>query len=209
MIKRNIPAIMIFILSCLACIFLSYSTTSVCEELLNYTWTVQSGVGGVVFSLIKMFIIWVAGVTVWFLIRKKLQPHRYRKIKLFYFALLPLVIFSKQLMAIPGDMLNRPMERSICDKTTSNGMTTESKNITLQEYDYLRIHLQLLPQLPVTSEKINISYYTDNFLADYRLSVHFECGVHEAIDTTNHLWSVSPIEGTSDKKEVTFEKGAG
>jgi hypothetical protein len=209
MIKRNIPAIVIFILSCFACIFLSYSTTSVCEAILNYSWTVQFGVGAVVFSLIKMFIIWAAGITVWFLIRKKLQPHRYKKIKLFYYAILPLVIFYKQLLAVPGDVLNRPIKRSICDKTTSNGMTTESKNITLPEYDYLRTNLQLLPALPTTSEKINISYYTDNFLGDYMLSVHFECDIHEPVDTTTHLWFVDPIEGSTDKKEVTFEKGAG
>jgi hypothetical protein len=170
---------------------------------------VQFGVGGMVVSLIKMFIIWVAGITGWFLIRKKLQPHRYKKIKFFYFALLPLVIFYKQLLAVPGDMLNRPIEHSICNKTTSDGMTTQSKNIVLREYDYLRANFQLLPALPLTAEKINISYYTDNFLGDYKLSVHFECGIHEPIDTTKQLWSVVQIEGSTDKKEVTFEKGAG
>jgi hypothetical protein len=209
MIKRNVPAIMIFILSCFACIALSYFTTFVCEEMPNYSRNVQFGVGGVVFSLIKMFIIWVTGITIWFLIRKKIQPNRYKKIKFFYFALLPLFIFSKQLLAIPGDLLNRPVEHAICDKTTSNGMTTESRNITLQEYVYLKTHLQLLPSLPLTAEKINLSYYTDNFSGDYMLSVHFECDIHEPIDTTNHLWSVTPIEGSPDRKEVTFEKGAG
>jgi hypothetical protein len=190
-------------------VLLSFYTSAVCEEILNYSWTEQFGVGGIVLSLIKMFIVWVTGITVWFLIRRKLQPHRYKRIKFFYFALLPLIIFSRQMLAVPVDILNRPLERSICDKTTTNGMRTESKNITLTEYEYLRTNFQLLPALPLTSEKISISYYTDSFLGDYSLSVHFECNIREPIDTASHRWWVDPLVGSSDKKEVTFEEGAG
>jgi hypothetical protein len=205
MIKRNIPTTVVFILSCCACVLLSFFTSSPCKAILNYSWTIQFGIGGVVLSIIKMFIVWVAGITVWLLIRRKLQPQRYKRVKYFYFGLLPLVIFFKQLSAIPGDILNRPMEHAICDKTTTYGMKTESKNMTLSEYDYLRTNFHLLPALPLTTEKIDISYYADNFIGDYSLSVRFECSIREPIDRASHRWWVEPIEGSVDKKNVTFE----
>jgi hypothetical protein len=205
MIRRNLLTAIVFILSCSACVLLSFATSAPCKEILNYSWTVQFGVGGVVFSLIKMFILWIAGITVWLLIRRKLQPRRYMKIKFLYFACLPLVIFSRQLLAVPGDILSRPMERSICEKTTTNGLKTESKNITMSEYDYLRTKFQVFPTLPLTAEKINISYYSDNFIGDHSLSIHFECGIREPIDTASHRWWVEAIEGTTGKKAVTFE----
>jgi hypothetical protein len=205
MIRRNILTIVVFMLSCCACILLSFFTSSSCDAILNYSWTVQFGIGGVVLSIIKMFIVWVAGITAWLLIRRKLQPHRYKRIKYFYFSLLPLVIFSKQLLAVPGDILNRPMKHSLCEKTTAYGMKTESKNVTLSEYDYLRTNFQLLPSLPLTAEKIDISYYADNFIGNYSLSIHFECGIREPIDTASRKWWVEPIEGSMDKKNVTFE----
>jgi hypothetical protein len=209
MIRRNILTIVIFILSCSACFLLSLFAGASCEAILHYTWTVQFGIGGIVFSLIRMFIIWVAGMTVWFLIRRKIKSQNYKRIKFFYFALLPLLIFYKQLEQISGNIIDQSMERSICDKTTSNGMTTSSKKLTLPEYDHLKINLPLLPALPLTAEKINISYYTDDFLGDYTLSVQFECDIHEPIDTSLHRWWVDAVDSVADKKEVTYETGAG
>lgn len=208
MIRRNIRVIIVFLLSCGACVLLSYFTSTSCDAILNYSWTVQFGVGGVIIAMIKMFIVWVTGVTVWLLIRRKIQPQRYYPIKLFYFALLPLFIFSKQLLEVPGDVMNKSLEHSICDKTVSNGMTTKSTNITPSEYDYLKTRFQLLPTLPLTAEKINISYYTDHFLGDYSLSVQFECAMNEVIDTASHKWWVESIEGSTNRKAVTYESGA-
>lgn len=209
MIRRNLPVIVVFILSCSACILLSFFTGSPCEAILNYSHTTQFGVGGMVFSLIRMFIIWVAGITIWFLFRRKLKPQNHKRIKFFYFTLLPLFIFYRQLEQVPGDIIHQPVERSICSKTTSNGMTTESKDITLPEYDHLKANFPLLPPLPLTAEKIKISYYTDHFLGDYNLSVQFECDVQEPIDTVSRQWFVDPIEGVKNMKKVIYEAGGG
>ncbi len=205
MIQRNILTSFVFILCCVACVCLSYYTSSTCETISNYSWTMQFGVGGVVLSLMRMVIIFIAGLAIWRLIKRKIQPLKYKRIKLLYFALLPLIIFSKQLIAVPGDLMNHSIAISACDKTTTNGIKTESSNLTLQEYDFLRTKFKLLPELPLTAEYISIAYYSDNFIGDYSLSVHFDCGIREVIGTKAQGWWAEPINGSNEKKSVTYE----
>jgi hypothetical protein len=95
-----------------------------------------------------------------------------------YFIVLGFAVFPFQFMGITTNLRNDGIERSICDKSTSNGMFTESVGLTAAEYAHLWKMLPLLPDPPIKPDSVNISYYSDGFLPDFSLSVR--CAVSRA-----------------------------
>ncbi|HWY34687.1 MAG TPA: hypothetical protein VNX68_08570 [Nitrosopumilaceae archaeon] len=198
---------LIFFLSCLIGGLLAYLINNSCDAIVNYTWSVQFGLGEMIHSVLKMTFIFVIGIVVFGLIRKKIPQRNYNSIKLIYFAVLPLFVFHHQFLSIPRNILNRSIKSSICEKSVDNGIRTETMNITLTEYEFLKNRLFLLPDLPNTADSINIMYYHDDFFGDFDLNVHFRCSKNEPIDTSDKRWNVITSDKLIDKKRVRYHDG--
>ncbi len=92
-----------------------------------------------------------------------------------YFVLLTVAAFPLQFGALIFDGEERLMQRAICAKSNSNGMFTDSKGLTVDEYDYLRSLHPFLPLVPGGADSLRIQYYSDGFLPDF--SLHVVCAV--------------------------------
>jgi len=202
--KRKIKYIIVFILVCFLGAFLVYLTDNSCDAISNYNWTVQFGIGILFFALIKMIIIFIVGILLFLLFRKKIRHKKYDKIKLIYFAILPLFVFHYQFLLIPNNIINRSTVHSICEKSSTDGMTTHSKNINLSEYNFLQDKLFLLPNIPNTSDSIDLDYYHDGFLGDFSLDVTFACDIYSRIDILDKRWSVTKINKVNKKKHIYY-----
>jgi hypothetical protein len=193
MIKRNLKPALAFITVCLIGAVLIFLVDNSCFAISQYRWTVVLGIGSILSSLLRITLIFTAGIILFLIIKRKIRPEKYNRVKLLYFSIFPIFIFYNQILLIFKGIMNRPMEKSICNKSSSNVMTTQSKILNLNEYDYLKSKLFLLPDLPKTSDSINISYYHDDFLGDFSLNLNFVCENKELIDTADKRWTISKI----------------
>lgn len=88
-----------------------------------------------------------------------------------YCGALACAVFPLQFLRIPINLRNHSLELSICAKSTSDGMFTNSTGLTAAEYEHLRKMLPLLPDPPIRPDSINLFYYSDGFLPDFGLKV--------------------------------------
>lgn len=204
MIKRNIKPALAFIATNVIGALLFYLTDFSCPAILNYDWTVQFGIGTIIWELGKMFLIFIVGIVLFLIVKKKINKNKYDKIKLIYFAIFPFLIFHNQFLRIPINLMNRKMVNSICAKSSSNGMQTESNDLYLKEYRYLQGELFLLPDIPKSSSNIDVKYYHDDFLGDFSLEVQLLCASDEVIDTTKGKWSIKKDSESKDKIQVSY-----
>ena len=204
MLYRNIKSILVFSLVCVIGGLLSYSTNNSCSAIAQYRWTVGAGLGSLFFALLKVTLIFISGIILFLLVKKRIPHDKYARVKLIYFAILPLFVFYGQFLSIPKHFINRPVKESICNKSSTDGMKTKSNGINLFEYEYLKNKLFLLPKLPASSDSINVSYYTDDLMGDCILDIEFKCDINEQIDTTNKCWTLKDINQFANKKVVNY-----
>ena len=92
-----------------------------------------------------------------------------------YFILLTLVAFPTQFGGLVLRGEERKLDETICRKSTSNGAESESKGLTVEEYEHLRRLNPYLPFVPTDADSLRVYYYSDGFLPDF--SVHVVCAV--------------------------------
>ena len=191
---KYLQLLFIFILTSIVIFILLSITVYSCESTNNYKWEVQFGIGKIIFQLIIKLIIFIVGIIVFLLVRKFVKFNNYRLFKKIYFIVFSLSIFYAQIYKISQSVLHLKKEYSICSKSTTEGLTTKSNSLNLSEYNYLYSKFHLLPDLPSTSDSININYYTDNFLGDYMLDIQFRCKGSAHIDTADHHWMILNVD---------------
>lgn len=179
-IKRNLSTVFCFIVGALIVSVCINFGNSDCEAIRQLA---GSGLGEFVISVVKIIGIGLTGIVLFLLIKKHINQHYYKHIKLLYFALLPFGMCVPQLITIPANMKYKEVIQSICDKSIGDGMTFKSRQLSKKEYDYLVRIFYIIPELPATAREIDIKYYHDDFLGDYGLKIDFECELNEKIDT--------------------------
>ncbi len=204
MLRRNVKTALLFFLVCFLGMLLEDLTDCSCDATQQYNWTVQFGIGAMIYSILEKVVFFIAGFTFFILIKKKICSEIYIKTKYIYFAALPVLVFHNQFLQIPENISNRSIELSICEKSWSNGLQTNSKTLNQKEYKYLKHQLLLLPDLPQSADSIDINYYRDNFLGEFILTIHFLCDNLEPIDTANKHWITDAANNSINKKKVGY-----
>lgn len=200
-VNDNLPTAAVFLLGLgIAFSIVLFLPGVYCQALDKYT---PLGWIQIMMGLIKMAGIFLLGILLFFFLKNRIPSKHYRYFKLLYFAILPFCMNYKQLLAIPTDFKYQQIERSICTKSTVHGLTVKSEHINKQEYDYLWENFYRLPQLPSSSDNIDIEYYADDFLGDFNLDINFDCNMDEKISTSSH-WSVTEEDPAKKKKKVAY-----
>jgi len=92
-----------------------------------------------------------------------------------FFILLTLVSSYELTFSIYRDITttdeNVAIKKSICEKATDDGMFCKFKNLNLSEYQFLTSGYEWIPQIPTSTQNINIDFYRDDFLGDYNLTI--------------------------------------
>jgi len=207
--KKFWKATLAFLGSCfLGATALSITDPS-CDALYQYRWTVQFGLGPLVESLMKSFLIFVVGVVLFYLLRRRLSQALNGKGPIVYFMILPVFVFHVQFYGVWKNLTSASIERSICAKSTGDGMTVQSVALEHEEYRYLKRRLTLLPNLPSSADSISVEYYHDGFLGDFMLKVRFGCSEQESLSLTGQQWSIDSLQHGGGRKQVVYEDGAG
>ncbi len=104
-------------------------------------------------------------------------------------------------------LYNEKTKVSICNKSISKGLFAESKNLTFEEYEFIRKSCNF-PQIPINSKSIYLKYYEDDFLGDYSTEIHFNIGIK---DTFNNIkrwkseeWIITNIDSINKFKTVLY-----
>lgn len=168
----------------LLCILVTAGTGGLLLRLTS-TWCDALGhYDGLSMSELKSFVFWNIGFAPFTLL---FGAWCYRKLRVrwmflgtakgtvFYFVFLTLLAFPFQFggLVLRGD--ERMIDETICAKSTSNGMFTESKGLTVEEYEHLRALNPYLPPVPAGADSLRVEFYSDGFLPDF--SLHVVCAV--------------------------------
>ncbi len=166
-----------FIGTCALGAVLLFGTSVMCDALLHFSISTISDLMRGLFMLVVYVpvMLWL-GIRTYRRLRKRSHILNMTKGTVSYFILLAFVVFPFQFIGIGTNLRNLDMERSICDKSNSNGTFTESVGLNIAEYTHLQTLLPRLPVLPLKSDSINIQYYSDGFLPDINLEVR--CAVN-------------------------------
>jgi hypothetical protein len=207
MTMKNLLAALSFIIVCMIGAALSLIVDNSCSAIQAYSWSVQFGLGGFVLGLGAIFIRLLLGLCLFLILRYWLRsrlPSIYEKIKLGYFALLPLLVFFPQFNSLQHSLFNGKIEAAICAKSSYDGMITRSNLLEIEEYRFLQHEFFLLPPLPTTADSIDVIYYHDNFLGDYRLTVSFACDFQTPIENSQQHWSIMNSDPQKDWKRIVY-----
>lgn len=170
--KRRLLALLCVTLTIGAGWLVQNQTSSWCEALGHYR--------GLRISDLKSFFFWVVLYAPAILL---LGTWAYRKMRarwtflnttrgtVVYFVGITIVAFPLQFAGLEMDVQERRCEAAICDKSTSNGMFTESQGLSVEEYEYLRTLNPLFPLVPKGADSLRVNYYSDGFLPDFSLRV--------------------------------------
>jgi hypothetical protein len=200
--KRNFAALFIFLLVCAAIIGTARITDNSCAALQYYRMMGNADlVPGFTSFIIKLALL-TSIVVLLFLLRKK-QPRQYHKLKIPLAIVLPFFIFHGTVLAIPQHIRERAITAAICSKSNMEG-TPIIKDLSLQEYFFVRAYLQVLPTLPKTANHIDVSFYGDEFLGDYRVQVHFQCSITSRFPQNTH-WLTLREDTAAGIKYMAYE----
>ena len=208
MIKRNLITALVFILVCLFVTGASSLTNNSCSAVEGYYWSVNFLPWDMMGGLLQNFLIFLVGAGLFFIVKRKAKNKfgaKYNKFKYWYFAILPLLILYSTILEIPNNISNRSVINSLCNKSSTDGMTVQSKGVDLKEYKYLQKQLFLLPDLPPTAQNITIKHYADPFLGDFILRINFICEGKEKIDLRDDHWSIENNHLSTGKKLIVYE----
>ncbi len=148
---------------------------------------------GLFFDFLKTvligFGIWIVGIVIYFLIKKKKQINLY-----IFFSLL--TIFSLHSFIITALMRapekSRELKQGICNKSTDDGMMLNFNQLKKDEYDFINLKTNRLPTIPKEADSINISYFRDDLLGDYHLIIEMILPSEQELDTLEYpKWTLN------------------
>jgi hypothetical protein len=203
-IKRNVKSALAFIATTFIGALLFFLTDASCSAISNYYWIVQFGIAEIILGVGRIFLIFIVGMVLFLIVKRKINKNKYDKIKLMYFAVLPFFIFYSEFLRIPMNLMNRSVVNSICAKSSFDGIQTESHDLNLKEYRYLQGELFLLPDIPKSSDKIGVRYSHDDFFGEFSLHVQLLCSKDELIDTTQSNWSIKEDPQSKNIIQISY-----
>jgi hypothetical protein len=148
-------------------------------------------------TMLIAFVIWVVGLIIYFVLRKK------KKINLLlYFSLLTTIsLYSFMVKTVtrqPEE--NRQLKQEICEKATDDGMMLNFLNLNKAEYDFINSKTKWLPIIPELSESVDINYWRDDFFGEYSLKIELTIPIGQTLD------SISYPKWTFNGKKYIFEE---
>ena len=175
---------------------LVFVSTAWCNALEHYKiTTISELMRGLLMTLVYAPLIFWLGIKAYRLFRGRWPLLLTTKGTLGYFIVLAFAVFPFQFLRIPVNIRNHRIEHSICTKSTSDGMFTESKGLTTEEYAHLQQMLSLLPDLPAEPDSINVLYYSDGFLPVFGIKIR--CAVARASQSGYPLYVPMTKDGPS------------
>lgn len=158
--------------TCALCAFILIGTSEACTAVNHYSiTTIDDMMRLLLMTFVYAPVVFWLGVRAYRPLRRRWAVIGTVRSTCCYFILLGLAVFPFQFMGIATNVRDGETERSICDKSISDGMFTDSKGLTAEEYAYLRKMLPLLPVPPVKPDSVNLFYYSDGFLPDFGLTI--------------------------------------
>ena len=162
--------------------------------------------GDSLFQSLKFLGFIIIGIGIWFIGYKLSKRLKFENNQLiFYFIFISLVSTSNIGKKIWKNNFSSSKEliRSICSKSQDDGMMYNANGLSTDEYNYLTDGSGWLPEMPLVSKNIEISYYRDDFLGDYSLNIKIEIPIDESIDSLKY-----PEWEKNEENKYVFSKGS-
>lgn len=184
---------------------------SSCEAILYYKymafWDFFANLGEMLWWTFAMLLILGAGIALFFIVKRWIPKSKLLLIRTLWFVALPVVVFFKPLLNATEQENQSDVEQSLCAKTQSNGMITTSAGLTLAEYMIVYDQLPVLPDLPPSSRQIDMYYYSDGFLPDYRLRLHFFCARSDSAYVPKQYFNIIIADTLIDEMYISYHQG--
>ncbi|MFN5416785.1 MAG: hypothetical protein ACK5B9_06980 [Flavobacteriia bacterium] len=141
------------------------------------------------------------------LIRTKVVIQYPVRFKIYSFVIVSFLSLLYPISIILQNFLNESVILSICEKSTSNIRICNSKNLNLEEYQYIA-NTNNFPKIPIQSKVINIFYAEDDFLGDYSVKILFKLGIKDKFNNSKRWdseeWKVIKIDSTEKTKTIRY-----